>query len=92
MLVQLSSMDEPLVSELGSLENVSPQGARVATERSWNAGSLVLLKSAQGDLWARARVVYCQAVGRSEFAVGLDFFFMTVEWAMQSKQLSKMKK
>jgi hypothetical protein len=92
MLVQLSSMDEPLVSELGSIENVSPQGARVATERSWNTGSLVLVKSAQGDLWARARVVYCQAVNRSEFAVGLDFFFMTVEWAMQSKQLWKTKK
>ena len=91
MLVQLSSMDEPLVSELASIENVSLQGVRVKTERTWNPGSLVLVKSSGGELWARARAVYCQPVSPKGFAVGLDFFFMTVEWAMQSKQLWKTK-
>ena len=92
ILVQLSSMDEPLVSELASIENVSLQGVRVKTERTWNPGSLVLVKSSGGELWARARAVYCQPVSPRGFAVGLDFFFRTVEWATQSKQLWKTKK
>jgi hypothetical protein len=83
--VHLSSVDEPLVSELASIENVSAQGARVATERSWNPGSLILVKSSGGELWAQARAVYCQPISPKGYAIGLDFFFMTVEWATQSK-------
>ena len=92
MLVQLFSMDEPPESELASIENVSAQGARVKTERSWNPGSRILVKSSGGELWAQARAVYCQPVSPKGYAVGLDFFFMTLEWAMQSKQLWKTKK
>jgi hypothetical protein len=92
MLVQLSSMDEPLVSELASTENVSPKGVKVTTERSWNPGSFVLVKSSNGELWAKARAVYCQPNGLKGYAVGLDFFSMTPEWAIQSKQLVKTKK
>jgi hypothetical protein len=83
--VQLSSMDEPLVSELASIENVSPMGVRVTTERSWNPGSLILVRSSGGELWAQARAVYCQPISPKGYAVGLDFFFRTVEWATQSK-------
>lgn len=92
MLVQLSNIDEPLVSELASTENVSPKGVRVITERSWNPGSLVLVKSSNGELWARARAVYCQPISPKGYAVGLDFFSATAEWAMESKQFWKTKK
>ena len=85
LLVQISTMDEPFVSELALTENVGPQGARVATERSWAPGSLVLVKSSSGDLLARARVVYCQAIGPRAFAVGLDLYAPTAEWIMRSK-------
>jgi hypothetical protein len=85
-------MDEPLVSELASTENISAHGMRVTTERSWNPGSLVLVKSSGGEFWARARAVYCQPNSPKGYAVGLDFFFTTVQWAMRSKQLWKTKK
>ena len=72
ILVQVSSVREPLSTELASVENQSPSGVRLATERSWELGSHVEVRSAGGDLKARARVVYCKALGPKKFAVGLN--------------------
>lgn len=71
-LVQVSSVHEPLLAELASVENQSPSGVRVATERSWELGLHVDVKSVAGDLSARARVVYCKALGPKRFVVGLN--------------------
>ena len=71
-LVQLSSVREPLVTEMALVENQSPSGVKLATERSWELGSHVDLKSVAGDLKARARVVYCTVLGRKKFVVGLN--------------------
>src|SRR2546430_13336608 len=60
--VLLSSGGQPVVAEYASTENVSSSGARVRTDRPWRPDSRVVIKSSQGDLWARARVVYCQTV------------------------------
>ena len=78
LVVQIS-VEEPFVGELVSTGNVSPHGARVVTKRSWTKGSRVLVKSSDGDLLAKARVVYCQALGRKEFAIGLEFLARTGE-------------
>ena len=83
LLVEISTMEEPFVRELASAENVSPDGVRVATQRSWPPGSRVLVKSSGGDLWARARVVYCKAIGPKSFALGLEFLDRTGEWIMR---------
>ena len=83
LAVQVSSLEEPFVSELASIENVGPHGARVTTARSWTKGTRVLVKSSSGALWARARVVYCQAIGPKSFAVGLEFLARTGEWIMR---------
>lgn len=71
-LVQVSSVHEPLLTELASVENQSPSGVRVSTERSWELGLHVDVKSVAGDLHARARVVYCKALGPKKFVVGLN--------------------
>lgn len=71
-LVQVSSVHDPLVNELASVENQSPHGVRVASERSWELGSHVDVKAIARELKARARVVYCKAVGPKKFAVGLN--------------------
>jgi len=70
----LSSGPQPVVAEYASIENVSPYGVRVRTDRRWKHDARVLIKSAQGEPWACARVVYCQTLKSSnDFALGLEF-------------------
>lgn len=83
LLVQISSLAEPWVTQSASTENVSPHGARVVMKRSWTRGSRVLVKSPDGDLLARGRVVYCEALSREAFAVGIEFLARTGEWIMR---------
>lgn len=71
-LVQVSSVRDPLLTELASVENQSAYGVRLATERPWELGSHVDVKATMGNLNARARVVYCQALGPKKFVVGLN--------------------
>jgi PilZ domain-containing protein len=78
--VLLSSGAQPVVAEYAATENVSSYGVRVRTERPWKPDSRVLIKFSQGDLWARARVVYCQTLQSKTFALGLEFLARTGEW------------
>jgi PilZ domain len=83
LLVQIFSEEKPLVGEACPTQNLNSLGARLITERSWRPNSRVIVKSSDGDLWARARVVYCQPVSRKAFAVGLEFFVLTGELVMR---------
>jgi len=76
---------QPVVAEYASTENVSPYGVRVRADRPWRLDSSVVIKSSQGDLWARARVVYCQTLQSKGFhskmfALGLEFLARTGDW------------
>jgi len=82
--VLLSSSAQPVVAEYAATENVSCHGAPVRTERPWRPDSRVLIKSSLGDLWARARVVYCQTLKSRAFAVGLEFLAHTGEWTARA--------
>ena len=73
-LVQLSSVRDPLSTELASVENHSRYGVRLATERAWEPGSRVDVKSVAGNMTARGRVVYCHVLGPKKFVVGLNIF------------------
>ncbi len=85
-LVQISSVYDSRLAGLASVEDISSRGTRVTTERSWEAGSQVELKSpSSGSTWARARVVYCRAVSAKEFAVGLDLLTQTNDWPKPSE-------
>ena len=63
------------MTELASVEDQSPNGVRLATERAWELGAHIVLKSVAGNLQnlkARARVVYCNTLGPRQFVVGLN--------------------
>lgn len=87
-LVQISSLQEPRLAELVFVENISSHGVRVTMKRPWEPGSHVEMKSASGEPMARARVVYCQAIGPRAFAVGLDLLIQTNAWDARSKPLT----
>ena len=69
-----------MVAEYASTENVSPYGVRVRTDRPWKLDASVLIRSSQGESWARARVVYCQTLKSHTFALGLEFLAHTGDW------------
>ncbi|PYT82513.1 MAG: hypothetical protein DMG40_05775 [Acidobacteria bacterium] len=71
--LQISSTARALVMESALTENVSSRGMRVRTRHSWKPGTEALVKSPVRELWARARIVYCQSLPSRSFAVGLEF-------------------
>lgn len=83
LTVLISCGARPLVAEYASTENVSPYGVRVRTDRPWRLNTRVFLKSSHGEVWARARVVYCRTLQAKRFAVGLEFLSTTHEWTVQ---------
>jgi hypothetical protein len=76
--VLLSSLALPLHVEPASTENISSYGMRVQTGRPFEPGTILLVKSFQGELWARTRVVYCQSLQSKAFCLGLEFLDRTV--------------
>jgi hypothetical protein len=74
--VQLSTLDGSPSAEEAFTENVSVRGARVVTKQHWKPEERVLLKS----LESQARVMYCQHLTKSVFAVGLDLVSPAGEW------------
>ena len=82
--VLLSPLEEPLVTEVGWTENVSPHGLRMLTEWPWPRDTQLTVLSSESELWERARVVYCQPLSGRLFALGLEFLTRTPEWIMRS--------
>jgi hypothetical protein len=81
--VDLSGLDIHTVAEQGITENVSARGARVVTSKPWHPNDHVKVRSLLGSLRSRARVVYCQPLGKDSFAIGLELFVSVGEWTMQ---------
>lgn len=82
--VDLSGLDIHTVAQQGITENVSARGARVVTSRPWQPNDHVTVRSLLGNLRSRARVVYCQPLGKETFAIGLELFVSVGEWTMPS--------
>jgi hypothetical protein len=78
--VQLSGLDHPFITEPTNTQDISSHGARVMTQRIWQPGSRLLIKSLRGDFWARARVVYWKSFSSSRFAIGLEFVTQAGAW------------
>jgi hypothetical protein len=81
--VDLSGFDIHTVAQQGITENVSARGARVVTSKPWQPNDHVNVRSLLGSLRSRARVVYCQPLGKDSFAIGLELFVSVGEWTMQ---------
>jgi len=78
--VQLSSLDQPFITEPTSTQNISTHGARVMTQRIWQPGTRLLIKSLRAAFWARARVVYWRSFSSSRYAIGLQFVAQAGYW------------
>lgn len=81
LAVQLSN--DTVVAEYASTENVSAKGARIRTVRPWKLDTRVLVKSTWYELRTQARVVYCQALPDTTFAVGLELLTPPDAWLRQ---------
>jgi len=80
--VDLSGLDIHTVAQQGITENVSARGARVVTSKPWQPNDHVTVRSLLGSLRSRARVVYCQPLGKDSFAIGLELFVSVGEWTL----------
>src|SRR2546429_2470504 len=56
-----------------STENVSSGGMRVQTDRPWKPDTRLLVETSESERSARARVIYCETLSNTTFAVGLEF-------------------
>jgi hypothetical protein len=79
--VELVRLDESQRKEAAVTENLSPHGARVVTDLMCPPGNHVLLTSPEEGVKSLARVVYCERLDDSKFAVGLQLAVRAEEWA-----------
>jgi len=73
LVLLLSNAMKGVIAECVSTENVSGNGARVRTVRPWKQDTRVFVESPWRELRTPARVVYCQTLPDTTFAVGLEF-------------------
>jgi hypothetical protein len=78
--VDLCSLDVRHRALEGLTENVSTHGARVVSNKPWKLNDRLNVRSPRGDFRARARVVYCDALGVNSFAVGLQLLASAGAW------------
>lgn len=79
-LIRISALHDPRLDELAFVESL-----RLATERPWEPGTDVEVKSRTGEARGRARVVYCKAVGEKSYVVGLNFLTNISDWGTRGK-------
>jgi hypothetical protein len=79
--LQVSSANQPFITELVFTENISLHGVRVVTQRVWNPGERVIVKSYHGSIQSRARVIYCHRLGNARYAIGLELHSAVGTWA-----------
>jgi hypothetical protein len=82
--VKISSVKEPSAGERSTTENVCSLGLRVLVRQARELNERMLIKSADGELQADARVVYCERLGEGRFALGLEFHADVASWVNKS--------
>ena len=88
--VELLSLDESRLNESVVTENVSSRGARIVTDLNCAPGKHLLVTVPKEGVKSLARVVYCQPMDSTKFAVGLQLVVRIEEWwkpANSSKRL-----
>lgn len=63
---------DPIFSTV-TIKNISAQGARVISDRSWKAHQSVHLAEPGGEQYLNCEVIYCERLQDSQYAVGLMF-------------------
>jgi len=79
MVVRLAQVQEQPIngSEMTYTDNISVNGARVVSTRSWQAGEIVQLTSLKDETTIRGKVVYCQRLVDDRYCIGLNFTWST---------------
>jgi hypothetical protein len=78
--IELLRLDESQLNKVAITENVSPRGARIVTEWNCAPGKHLLVTVPEEGAKSLARVVYCQRVESTKFAVGLQLVVRVEEW------------
>lgn len=78
--VQISSLQNPSVTERTLTENVCSIGARVISRAVKEPNERLLVRFLGGDLRNLAQVVYCQRLPDGRFAIGLRFHGEGIRW------------
>ena len=78
--VEVLRLDESQSNKKAVTENVSPRGARIVTDGNCAPGKYVLVTAPREGVKSLARVVYCQHLESTKFAVGLQFVARVEEW------------
>ena len=78
--LQVSSANQPFITELAFTENVSLHGVRALTERAWKPGERVIVKSYHGSIQSGANVIYCYRLAEARYAVGLELRSAVGSW------------
>jgi hypothetical protein len=79
--LEVCLQNEPRLNERMLTENVSAHGARVFMKRKLQSGQQVQVSSSKEGVRLQARIVYCQRVSASSFAVGLELSGRVELWA-----------
>src|SRR5260370_18081871 len=86
--VDLCSLDVRHPAQEALTENVSTHAARVVSATPWKRNDRLNLWSLPGDFRARARVIYCEPLGRHSFPLGLQLLAASGSWTYPSGDLS----
>src|SRR5947208_11843190 len=78
--VEFLRFDELQLNKVAVTENVSPRGARIVTDWNCTPGKHVLVTAPEEGVKSLARVVYCQRLESTKFAVGLQLVVRVEEW------------
>ena len=78
--VELLRLDESQQTKRAVTENVSPRGARIVTDWHRAPGKHLLVSAPKEGVKSLARVVYCQRMESTKFAVGLQLVVRVEEW------------
>lgn len=79
--VEVCLLNDPLLKERTTTENVSAHGVRVLLPRMLEPFQEAVVTSTNEGVRAPARVVYCQRVGENKFAIGLELTIRVDSWS-----------
>lgn len=83
--VEVLRLDESQLHVRTVTENVSPRGIRIVADCNCAAGKHVLVTAPEDGVKSLARVVYCQLLESTKFAIGLQLVVRAEEWGKPAR-------
>src|SRR6266852_4576120 len=84
--VEVLRLAESHLNNRAVTENVSPRGARIVTDCNCAPGKHVCVTVPEEGVKSLARVVYCQRLESTKFAVGLQLVVRVEEWGKDASR------